>query len=71
MRLFVSEGAPGNLPVLAAAGRAGHTGLQVCTVGPDERVVPFLSRPRVPALELDGGGFLFSTNAICRTRSPW
>uniref|UniRef100_F7EDY6 Methionine--tRNA ligase, cytoplasmic n=1 Tax=Ornithorhynchus anatinus TaxID=9258 RepID=F7EDY6_ORNAN len=66
MRLFVSEGAPGNLPVLAAAGRAGHTGLQVCTVGPDERVVPFLSRPRVPALELDGGGFLFSTNAICR-----
>lgn len=36
MRLFVSEGAPGSLPVLAAAGRAqGRAELLVSTVGPE------------------------------------
>lgn len=36
MRLFVSEGAPGTLPVLAAAGRAqGRAELLVSTVGPE------------------------------------
>ena len=36
MRLFVSEGAPGSLPVLAAAGRAqGRAELLISTVGPE------------------------------------
>lgn len=36
MRLFVSEGAPGSLPVLAAAGRAqGKAELLISTVGPE------------------------------------
>uniref|UniRef100_A0A2K5RK14 Methionyl-tRNA synthetase 1 n=1 Tax=Cebus imitator TaxID=2715852 RepID=A0A2K5RK14_CEBIM len=38
MRLFVSEGAPGSLPVLAAAGRArGRAELLISTVGPEDR----------------------------------
>ncbi|XP_022279803.1 methionine--tRNA ligase, cytoplasmic isoform X2 [Canis lupus baileyi] len=67
MRLFVSEGAPGSLPVLAAAGRAqGRAELLVSTVGPEECVVPFLTRPKIPVLQLDSGNYLFSTSAICR-----
>uniref|UniRef100_A0A5F9D8F1 Methionyl-tRNA synthetase 1 n=1 Tax=Oryctolagus cuniculus TaxID=9986 RepID=A0A5F9D8F1_RABIT len=67
MRLFVSPGSPGSLPVLAAAGRArGRAELLISTVGPEECVVPFLARPKVPALQLDGGNYLFSTSAICR-----
>ncbi|KAM5334315.1 methionine--tRNA ligase, cytoplasmic isoform 1-T1 [Glossophaga mutica] len=67
MRLFVSEGAPGTLPVLAAAGRAqGRAELLISTVGPEEHVVPFLTRPKVPVLQLDSGNYLFSTSAICR-----
>ncbi|XP_070265984.1 methionine--tRNA ligase, cytoplasmic isoform X1 [Myotis yumanensis] len=67
MRLFVSEGAPGTLPVLAAAGRAqGRAQLLISTVGPEECVVPFLTRPKIPVLQLDSGNYLFSTNAICR-----
>ncbi|XP_006897651.1 PREDICTED: methionine--tRNA ligase, cytoplasmic [Elephantulus edwardii] len=67
MRLFVSEGAPGSLPVLAAAGRARvGAELLVSTVGPEECVVPFLTGPKVPVLQLDSGTYLFSTSAICR-----
>ncbi|KAF3826088.1 hypothetical protein GH733_006202, partial [Mirounga leonina] len=67
MKLFVSEGAPGSLPVLAAAGRAqGRAELLISTVGPEECVVPFLTRPKVPVLQLDSGNYLFSTSAICR-----
>ncbi|XP_062931339.1 methionine--tRNA ligase, cytoplasmic isoform X1 [Cynocephalus volans] len=67
MRLFVSEGAPGTLPVLAAAGRArGRAELLISTVGPEECVVPFLTWPKVPVLQLDNGNYLFSTSAICR-----
>ncbi|ELK15312.1 Methionyl-tRNA synthetase, cytoplasmic [Pteropus alecto] len=67
MRLFVSEGSPGSLPVLAAAGRAqGRAELRISTVGPEERVVPFLTQPKVPVLQLDSGNYLFSTSAICR-----
>uniref|UniRef100_A0A2K5YZ95 methionine--tRNA ligase n=1 Tax=Mandrillus leucophaeus TaxID=9568 RepID=A0A2K5YZ95_MANLE len=29
-------------------------------------VVPFLTRPKVPVLQLDSGNYLFSTSAICR-----
>lgn len=36
MRLFVSEGSPGSLPVLAAAARAGgRAELLISTVGPE------------------------------------
>uniref|UniRef100_H0WRL6 Methionine--tRNA ligase, cytoplasmic n=1 Tax=Otolemur garnettii TaxID=30611 RepID=H0WRL6_OTOGA len=68
MRLFVSEGAPGSLPVLAAAGRArGRAELLISTVGPEaECVVPFLTQPKVPVLQLDSGNYLFSTSSICR-----
>ncbi|ERE90584.1 methionine--tRNA ligase, cytoplasmic isoform X1 [Cricetulus griseus] len=67
MRLFVSEGSPGSLPVLAAAARArGRAELLISTVGPEECVVPFLTRPKVPVLQLDSGNYLFSTSAICR-----
>ncbi|XP_012632540.2 methionine--tRNA ligase, cytoplasmic isoform X1 [Microcebus murinus] len=67
MRLFVSEGAPGNLPVLAAAGRVrGRAELLISTVGPEECMVPFLTRPKVPVLQLDSGNYLFSTSSICR-----
>ncbi|XP_042554621.1 methionine--tRNA ligase, cytoplasmic isoform X2 [Dipodomys spectabilis] len=67
MRLFVSEGTPGSLPVLAAAGRVrGRIELLISTVGPEECVVPFLTRPKVPVLQLDSGNYLFSTTAICR-----
>ncbi|XP_074125978.1 methionine--tRNA ligase, cytoplasmic isoform X2 [Sminthopsis crassicaudata] len=67
MQLFVSDGAPGNLPVLAAAGRAGARGkLLIHTVGPEERVVPYLTRPKLPVLKLDSDRYLFSTSAICR-----
>ncbi|XP_075757891.1 methionine--tRNA ligase, cytoplasmic isoform X2 [Pelodiscus sinensis] len=34
--------------------------------GPQGHVVPFLTHPRVPALHLDSGTFLFSPNAICQ-----
>lgn len=67
MRLFVSEGSPGSLPVLAAAARArGRAELLISPVGPEECVVPFLSRPKAPVLQLDSGNYLFSTSAICR-----
>ncbi|XP_004647061.1 methionine--tRNA ligase, cytoplasmic isoform X1 [Octodon degus] len=67
MRLFVSEGAPGSLPVLVAAGRVeGRAELLISTVAPEECVVPFLTQPRLPVLQLDSGNYLFSTSAICR-----
>ncbi|XP_051270251.1 methionine--tRNA ligase, cytoplasmic isoform X1 [Dicentrarchus labrax] len=65
MKLFVSEGNPHCLKVLAAL---GVTGVQcdVQYVNHEERVVPFLSRPTLPALLLPSGLHLFSSNAICR-----
>ena len=32
-----------------------------------ECVVPFLTQPKVPVLQLDSGNYLFSTSAICRS----
>ncbi|XP_075966818.1 methionine--tRNA ligase, cytoplasmic isoform X1 [Anarhichas minor] len=65
MKLFVSEGNPHCLKVLAALEVTGvHCDVQY--VNHDERVVPFLSRPAVPALLLPSGLHLFSPNAICR-----
>lgn len=65
MKLFVSEGNPQCLKVLAAL---EVTGVQcdVQFVNHEERVVPFLSRPALPALLLPSGLHLFSSNAICR-----
>ncbi|XP_074525599.1 methionine--tRNA ligase, cytoplasmic isoform X2 [Halichoeres trimaculatus] len=65
MKLFVSEGNPHCLKVLAAL---EVTGVQcdVQFVNHEERVVPFLSRPALPALLLPSRLHLFSSNAICR-----
>lgn len=65
MKLFVSEGNPHSLKVLAAL---QETGVQcdVQYVNHEEKVVPFLSRPALPALLLPSGLHLFSSNAICR-----
>uniref|UniRef100_A0A3Q3CNA5 methionine--tRNA ligase n=1 Tax=Haplochromis burtoni TaxID=8153 RepID=A0A3Q3CNA5_HAPBU len=65
MNLFVSEGNPHCLKALAALEATGvQCGVQF--VNHDERVVPFLSRPTLPALALPSGQYLFSSNAICR-----
>ncbi|XP_047438327.1 methionine--tRNA ligase, cytoplasmic isoform X1 [Mugil cephalus] len=65
MKLFVSEGNPHCLKVLVAV---EVTGVQcdVQYVNHEENVVPFLSRPALPALLLPSGLHLFSANAICR-----
>uniref|UniRef100_A0A1A8MUB7 Methionine--tRNA ligase, cytoplasmic n=2 Tax=Nothobranchius TaxID=28779 RepID=A0A1A8MUB7_9TELE len=65
MKLFVSEGNPHCLKVLAALEVTGvHCGVQY--ISHEEKVVPFLSRPSLPALLLPSGQHLFSSNAICR-----
>ncbi|XP_036955606.1 methionine--tRNA ligase, cytoplasmic [Acanthopagrus latus] len=65
MKLFVSEGNPHCLKVLAALEVCGvHCDVQY--VNHEEKVVPFLSRPALPALLLPSGQHLFSSNAICR-----
>ncbi|XP_041835884.1 methionine--tRNA ligase, cytoplasmic isoform X2 [Melanotaenia boesemani] len=65
MKLFVSEGNPHCLKVLAAL---EVTGVQcgVEYINHEEKVVPFLSRPTLPVLLLPNGQHLFSSNAICR-----
>ncbi|XP_078064339.1 methionine--tRNA ligase, cytoplasmic-like, partial [Mustelus asterias] len=65
MKLFVSPGRPDNLKLLAALEATGLRP-QLQTVGQQERVVPFLTSPTLPALQLPGGEFVFSTNAICQ-----
>uniref|UniRef100_A0A674MT80 Methionine--tRNA ligase, cytoplasmic n=1 Tax=Takifugu rubripes TaxID=31033 RepID=A0A674MT80_TAKRU len=62
MKLFVSEGNPHCLKVLAAL---EETGVK-CDVQYVKRVVPFISRPVLPALLPPTGPHLFSSNAICR-----
>ncbi|XP_030275463.1 methionine--tRNA ligase, cytoplasmic isoform X4 [Sparus aurata] len=65
MKLFVSEGNPHCLKVLAALEVCGVQ-CDVQYVNHEEKVVPFLSRPALPALLLSSGQHLFSSNAICR-----
>ncbi|KAM6977853.1 methionine--tRNA ligase, cytoplasmic [Aplochiton taeniatus] len=65
MKLFVSEGNPHCLKVLAALGLTGAQ-CDVQHVNHEERVVPFLSRPTLPALLLPSGQHLFSANTICQ-----
>ncbi|CAH2224459.1 methionine--tRNA ligase, cytoplasmic [Pelobates cultripes] len=65
MKLVISEGSPHGIKVLAAAALwAGNVEIQ--RLQQEEKVVPFLSQPKLPALQLDNGNFLFTTNAICR-----
>ncbi|XP_018425248.1 PREDICTED: methionine--tRNA ligase, cytoplasmic isoform X3 [Nanorana parkeri] len=65
MKLFVSEGNPHGVKVLAAAGLWAAQ-VEIQRLQQEEKVVPFLSQPKLPALELDDGNFLFTSNAICR-----
>ncbi|XP_069762387.1 methionine--tRNA ligase, cytoplasmic isoform X2 [Narcine bancroftii] len=64
-RLFLTAGHPGNLKVEAAAQLTGVRPEQRL-VGPHDRVVPYLSQTRLPALQLPNGDFIFSTNTICQ-----
>lgn len=65
MKLFVSEGNPHCLKVLAALELTGVK-CDVQLVNHEERVVPFLNRPVLPVLLLPSGQHLFSANAICQ-----
>ncbi|PIO34352.1 hypothetical protein AB205_0158060 [Aquarana catesbeiana] len=65
MKLFLSEGNPHGVKVLAAAG-IWAAQVEIQRLQQEEKVVPFLSQPKLPALELDNGSFLFTPNAICR-----
>ncbi|XP_062853536.1 methionine--tRNA ligase, cytoplasmic isoform X2 [Trichomycterus rosablanca] len=65
MKVFLSEGNPHCVKVLAVL---GHTGVkcEVQHVSHEERVVPFLTRPVLPVLLLPNGQHIFSANAICQ-----
>ncbi|XP_030230287.1 methionine--tRNA ligase, cytoplasmic isoform X1 [Gadus morhua] len=65
MKLYISEGNPHCLKVVAAV-ELTLVQCDVQCVNHEERVVPFLSRPALPALLLPSGGHLFSSNAICQ-----
>ncbi|XP_053226675.1 methionine--tRNA ligase, cytoplasmic isoform X1 [Podarcis raffonei] len=65
MKLFLSEGSPGALKVLAAAEATGAPA-ELKWVPQEAHVVPFLTRSQLPALHLEKESFLFSTNTICQ-----
>ncbi|KAJ8358934.1 hypothetical protein SKAU_G00154590 [Synaphobranchus kaupii] len=65
MKLFVSEGNPHCVKVLAVVELTGVK-CDISHVNHEERVVPYLSRPVLPALAMPSGVYLFSPNAICR-----
>ncbi|XP_063808431.1 methionine--tRNA ligase, cytoplasmic isoform X1 [Pseudophryne corroboree] len=65
MKLYVSDGNPHGVKVLAAAGLWARDA-EIQRLQQEDRVVPFLSQAKLPALQLDNGAFLFSSNAICR-----
>ncbi|XP_069826472.1 methionine--tRNA ligase, cytoplasmic [Dendropsophus ebraccatus] len=65
MKLYVSDGNPHGLKVLAAAGLWAN-GVEIQRLQQEDKVVPFLSQAKLPALELTNGNYLFSANAICR-----
>ncbi|NP_001079984.1 methionine--tRNA ligase, cytoplasmic [Xenopus laevis] len=65
MKLFVGEGNPQGVKVLAAAALwAQH--VQIDRLQQEEKIVPFMSQPRLPVLDLENGNYLFLSNAICR-----
>ncbi|XP_036427075.1 methionine--tRNA ligase, cytoplasmic isoform X2 [Colossoma macropomum] len=65
MKLFIGEGNPHCVKVLAVLELAGVK-CDVQLVSHEERVVPFLNRPVLPVLLLPSGQHLFSPNAICQ-----
>ncbi|CAL1608781.1 unnamed protein product [Knipowitschia caucasica] len=65
MKLFLSEGNPHCLKALAAL-VVTQAKCEVEYVNLEGKVVPFLSRPALPALMLPSGQVLFTSNAICR-----
>ncbi|KAG8452535.1 hypothetical protein GDO86_004353 [Hymenochirus boettgeri] len=65
MSLFVSEGNPHGIKVLAAANIWAEN-VKTQWLQQHEKIVPFMSQPRLPALQLDNGNYLFLSNAICR-----
>ncbi|XP_077581657.1 methionine--tRNA ligase, cytoplasmic isoform X1 [Stigmatopora nigra] len=65
MKLFVSEGNPHCLKVLAALD-ATEVQCEVQFVNHEDKLVPFLNYPTIPVLLLPNGQHLFSPNAICR-----
>ncbi|XP_007907515.2 methionine--tRNA ligase, cytoplasmic [Callorhinchus milii] len=65
MKVYLNSGNPGGLKVVAAAELSG-VGPEFQPVSLEERVVPFLSQSKLPALQLPTGSFIFSTNAICQ-----
>ncbi|NP_001017000.2 methionine--tRNA ligase, cytoplasmic [Xenopus tropicalis] len=65
MKLFVGEGNPHGVKVLAAAALwAEH--VHINRLQQEEKIVPFMSQPRLPALDLENGNYLFLSNAVCR-----
>ncbi|XP_053564162.1 methionine--tRNA ligase, cytoplasmic [Bombina bombina] len=65
MKLFLNEGNPHGLKVLAGAG-LWAADVEIERLQQEEKIVPFLSQPKLPALHLDNGNYLFSSNAICQ-----
>ncbi|KAG9340630.1 hypothetical protein JZ751_021186 [Albula glossodonta] len=65
MKLFISEGNPHCVKVLAAVKLTGVK-CDISHVDHEERVVPYLSRPTLPVLLLPSGTYLFTPNAICQ-----
>ncbi|XP_051562038.1 methionine--tRNA ligase, cytoplasmic-like isoform X1 [Myxocyprinus asiaticus] len=65
MKLFISEGNPHCIKVLAVLELTGVK-CDVEVVNHEERVVPYLTRPVLPVLLLPGSQHLFSPNAICQ-----
>ncbi|KAA0712656.1 Methionine--tRNA ligase, cytoplasmic [Triplophysa tibetana] len=65
MKLFVGEGNPHSVKVLAVLELTGVK-CDVQLVNNEERVVPYLTRPVLPVLLLPSGQHLFSPNTICQ-----
>ncbi|XP_051985562.1 methionine--tRNA ligase, cytoplasmic isoform X2 [Xyrauchen texanus] len=65
MKLFISEGNPHCIKVLAVL-ELTEVKCDVEVVNHDERVVPYLTRPVLPVLLLPSGQHLFSPNTICQ-----
>ncbi|XP_048878717.1 methionine--tRNA ligase, cytoplasmic isoform X1 [Brienomyrus brachyistius] len=65
MKLFVSEGNPQCMKVLAAVELTGVK-CDIHHANPEERIVPTLSHPVLPVLQSSSGDYLFMPNAICR-----
>ncbi|NP_956370.2 methionine--tRNA ligase, cytoplasmic [Danio rerio] len=65
MKLFIGEGNPHCLKVLAALELSGVR-CETQLVKHEEKVVPYLTHPVLPILQLPSGQHLFSPNSICQ-----